>query len=98
MTHRFKLIKGKEEYDLDPELFNHVDGREVIGVVKSKGYFLMAFCKSRTGHYWKEVHYDDEREAFENYRSFATGDDTRFGFKILLDEQKAFPVMYREMN
>jgi len=29
MSHQFRLIKGREEFDLDPELFNHVDGRQV---------------------------------------------------------------------
>ena len=50
----FRLIKGREEHDLSPELFNHVDGREVLAFNASEGFLISCYCRSRTGHIWRE--------------------------------------------
>ena len=88
MTHRFKLIKGREEFDLDPELFNHVDGRQVIAFLKDSRFFLGCYCISRSGHYWVEEHFENRDQALEDFlRRYYKTDRS---WTALIDLEKAF--------
>ena len=89
MTHRFKLIKGREEFDLDPKLFNHIDGRRIIAFVKDPRYFQACYCISRSGHCWREDHYENRDDALEHFKKsmFWKAD---VSWTVLINPERAF--------